>query len=358
MYCSKCGTQKNKGDKYCSNCGTKYTKLNKQTKKTITIVTSIIAVIILTIGLFSYLNSPKTIAKNYFKAMTQQKNINHYLNIKGDKTFINKTTIKSLSKPYSNIKDFKIINVNRNKTQANVTIQYGTNQETITLKKQPFLSLKKWKIDIENNIVKDFSIIVPKNSKITYAGKKVQKKYLEKTDNSDIYTLNQVLKAPTKIEITLPNGYTIEDEITPNTYKTKYTTHLSLDMIKKEEQTKIEKTIKKELTNLYNSVLKETPLENKNLEKKQNQLKNNLKNAYNTLTDIEFTKITLENVKLNELGYLEFRFKANYKYKIQYIDIFNTQQTKESSSYTYMNATYQTDNIIDMDNLVDYFSRY
>lgn len=368
MYCSKCGTKKNKGDKYCSNCGTKFTKLNKQTKKTITIVMSIIILTILIIGLFLHLNSPKTVALNYFKAIINQNTnqLYHYLNIEGDKTFINKTTIETLIKQVD-IKEYNISNVTSKNNQANVTIHYQTNKDqtiTIPLEKQTqFLFIKKWKISMNNHIIKDFSITVPKDSIITYAGVKVQKKYLERTtNNSDTYLLTQVLKAPTKIEITLPNGYQIEDEITPNTYKNKYTAQLSLDMIKKEEQTKIENTIQKDLTNLYENALKEKPLENKQLEKTYEQLIKNLKKAYNKLINIEFTKITLENVKLNEFGYLEFCFKANYKYQIKYTDFLNTEQTKESNSYTYMNATYQIDQntytMIDAKNLVDYFSRY
>lgn len=399
MYCKECGTKNKEEAIFCEECGKKLKeKKTKQERKKVSkkskLIIEIVVVIIIFLGLsftiLSYMMSPKKIAERYMDALVNQdiNKLYSYLEIDGDKTFITKEIYQELLEK-NKIINYKVTDIEygNNKLTTSVTFVYTEHDSKeeknmrislVKQKKKWLLFFDDWKIsssETNDKIVENFKIIVPRNAKVTYAGVEVKKNYLDKnssTDTTDIYILKQVFRASTNITVELENGYKIEDEVTPNTYKRTYTASVSLGDITKEEQEKIKNFIKNDLTILYEGAigdkdfasLEHINIEKNNtkiIEKKYNTLKENLKKAYNILTAIEFTDITLSSVKLDEQGNLEFRFKANYRYSIQYSDS-SEEQIKTLTSYTYMNLSYSMKNntyyIVDADNLEDHFSRY
>lgn len=400
MYCKECGTKNKEEAIFCEECGKKIKeKKTKQERKKVSkknkLIIEIVVVIIIFLGLsftaLSYMMSPKKIAERYMEALVNQdiNKLYSYLEIDGDKTFITKEIYQELLEK-NKIINYKITDIEygNNKLTTSVTFvytEYDSKEEKtmrislVKQKKKRLLFFDDWKISSSKNndkIVENFKIIVPKNAKVTYAGVEVKENYLDKnnsTDRTDIYILKQVFRASTNITVELENGYKIEDEVTPNTYKCTYTASVSLSDITKEEQEKIKNFIQNDLTILYEGAIEDkdfASLEHINIEKnnseaiekKYNTLKENLKKAYNSLTAIEFTNITLSSVKLDEQGNLEFRLKANYQYSIQYLDSSSMEQVKTLTDYTYMNLSYSMKNktyyIVDADNLEDHFSRY
>lgn len=401
MYCGECGEKTQKKDLYCGNCGAKLErnpqklkmpkKIDSKTIKKIVIGMILIVFLILMINFFSNRFSPKEIVKKYITALAH-KNYNQlyqYLELGNDNTFTNKEIFIKLMKESGQIELEKYhvaaVGSNANGT-AIVTISYYDKIDkteksmNITLTKQKrkkWLFFEQWKIassETKKLVVEDFKIIVPKDSIVTYAGVKVNKKYFnqkESTETTDIYNLKQVFAFSTAIEVELPSGYKVEDHVMPSTYRNHYSANISLSTISVEEQAQIADKIKKDITTIYNYAI-----DDKSYQEVKNKLNlsdekfesiyitfvSKLKKAYNTLTAIEFTNITLSSAKLNEEGYLEFKFKANYNYTIQYTDFLNQKQTKQSKNYSYMTISYNMRdgnyNIVSADDLEDYFSRY
>lgn len=400
MYCGECGEKTQKKDLYCGNCGAKLEpkpkkvksikKMDSKTIKKITLGMTLIVFLILMISFFSSRFSPKEVAKKYIQALAHQNynQLYQYLELGNDNTFTNKETFIKLMKESGKIEIEKYhvtaVNSSDNKT-AIATISYydkGDKIEknmnlTLTKQDRKWLFFDQWKIassETKKLVVEDFKIMVPKDATVTYAGEKVSKKYFsqkESTETTDIYILKQVFSFPTAVEVTLPSGYKIEDHVTPTTYRNRYSASISLGTISVEEQTKIADTIKKDIATIYDCAIKDKPyqevksklnINNEKFESIYTVFVSKLKKSYNTLTAIEFTNITLSSAKLNEEGYLEFKFKANYNYTIQYTDFSSQKQTKQSKTYSYMTISYNVKdgnyNIVSADDLEDYFSRY
>jgi len=404
MYCSECGTKSKEEDIYCSECGNKLEKKNskkqfhlniknisRKTKIIVGITALIVCSLIIFFSIMSSITSPKVVANHYFEGLASKNTDIIYQNLEldDDKTFVSKKILKELlaSDNSYEIEEFKFtkISYGENKNSAVATFVYkikgssSSKTARIPLVKngKKFLFFDNWKVDIslsEEFTINNYQIIVPKDSKVTYAGIEISDEYLKSTDNNDIYTLNQVFMLLTKIEIELSNGYKIEDNITPNPYKKSYIANISLDKINKEEQEKIVEIIKKDIDIFYQGAIKNQAFDeikdSLNYLKEEEEsikaiyidLKERLEKGSNILTAIDFTNITLSNVELTQDGNLNFKVKVNYNYTVKYNTLFGEESTKDSSSYNYMNFVYSinngTYNLVGANNLKDYFSRY
>lgn len=407
MFCGECGAKCNKDDLFCGECGAplkKEEKENKSVKKRkpiskknkllITIITILVIVLVVVIVILSNVSSPKSVAENFFKALATNdgKKMYQYLNIEDDNTFTSEKIFESIIKAQEKddkIENYEITNVTygTGKLSADVTITYTTknssNEKTMVLsltkaKDKKWLFFDDWNVNFKTNslIVEDFKIWVPKKSKVTFGGIKVSNKYLDNsmsTSEKDCYVLNQVFAAKTNVEVKLDGGFVIKDEVIPSSYRNSYTASVSLDSVSEKEQEKIKDVILKDLTSVYNGVI-----QNKGFEEIKQTLSaenetNEVKNAYddlleevmdssNILTAINFNKVTLSSLKLDDEGNFKIRFKANYAYSIKYQDFSGNEMTKDSSDYSYIDFTYNIKDgnyhLVDIDNLEDYFSRY
>lgn len=402
IYCGECGSKNQKDSLFCENCGSKLEhnendfkekripkKLTKTQKIIMLITLLIIGIFVILYLILSKITSPEAIAKKFMKDYTSSySNLYNYLDLDDDTTFASKEIFKELVKDElgnTDINNYKITGVtySPNNLIATVKVSYtkkGSNKEynmDLRLNKdddKKWLFFDDWEIafgDSDNIVVEDYEIVVPKNAKITFAGIQVDKRYLDDdTDNNDVYELPLVFNANTKIKIELENGYIIEDNIKPSNYNDKYVAKVSLNTISDSEKKKITETIKKDLTTIYDGVINHKSFDEiktnlnsdtKEVKEEYDELLKTIDTNSNTLTSIEFTDITLSNISLDDNN-LKFKFKANYKYNIKYKDYSNKEQTKEKNTYSYMEITYKsingTYNMVDIDDLEDYFSRY
>lgn len=407
MFCGECGTKNVKDALFCENCGKQLKTKNygfkknlkkhidKKTKIKIGIVALLVLIIGSTCSILSMITSPKNVAKNYVEATLNHdvEKLYNYLDLSGDKTFISKKIFRELlqTDELPKIENYKVSNIHygASKLTASVNVVYtkkgsstedSMNVSLVKQKRKKWLFFDHWKVSFSESsrmVVEDFKVVVPKDAKLTYAGVLVEKKYLDKelsTDTTDVYILKQVFSVTTNIKVELPSGYQIDDQVTPSAYKNTYTAKVSLSSFQKEEQEKITEIVMKDLTALYQGAISGKSFQEiqKNVSVNQDQWKDvekqyitfveDLKKAYNKLTAIEFTKITLSDVNLNDKGDLEFKLKVNYKYSIQYTDYSDQVKTKDSSSYSYMELAYSARNktyyIVDIKDLENYFSRY
>lgn len=400
MYCSECGATNRTDAIFCQECGKKINrkkrnfkiKLQKKTKILIVLITLFIIMFGSASAVLLYMTSPKTIAKQYMEAIVKKDSdkLYQFLDLSKDKTFVTKELYQTFfNEEYAeSIENYQITDVyyGNGRLTATITFTYteiSGSEKTMKVsllkqKKKKLLFFDDWKIApsvVENQVIEDYKIIVPKKAKVTYAGILVKDRYLKQedsTETTDIYQLEQVFSFPTQIKVTLENGYEIEDIVIPSTYKNSYTAKVSLSTLSKEEQEKFMQTIQADLTTLYEGAIKETPFvqlklkidsdQKKEIENEYRQLTQSLKSAYNTLQTIKFTNISISSVKMTETGSLKFRFKANYQYSIRYLDTTLKEQTKSLNSYSYMELSYVVKKgeyyIVDANDLEDYFSRY
>lgn len=381
MYCGECGTKNEKGAAFCEKCGSKLegevvnnkpNKVNiKMTKKTKTIclvVGIIIAAIVAFVVVFSNLTNPKTVAKDYIKAVVEQdgNKLYKYLDVSGDTTFASKEVFAKIlkeNKEEGNVDNYKITDVtySSSKLQATVNFKYtikGSSLErssSVTLTKQKdkkYLFFDNWKVNgTEVSTVKDFTLKVLKGSEVYYGGVKVSDKYKDtksSTSNYDTYVLPVVFAYETKITAKLPSGLEIEDEVTPSKYYSSYTVKFSSDNISDKEKDKIatfgENTINKIYENAiankaFNDIKSDYEhkgIDLSSLEKNYTSLTKSLSSSSSKLTSFKVTDIELYYTDLNSDGYLEVEFKVDYEYETKYTSFSGEEKTNSDDSYAYM----------------------
>lgn len=417
MYCGECGTKNNQGDRFCAECGKPLAQ--EETKEIVTnspnivtqprqpmskknkIIITVVTVIILLLGagykVGSDLTSPKKVADDYIQASISQDadKLYKYLKIEGDTTFVSKKIFKELLKTNkietTGIKNYKITGVEygEGKLTAEVTFTYtkeGSSTErtdSIKLTKQKdkkFLIFDNWEIaDLSSSSItmENYTIKATKGSTVTFAGIKLTDKYLDKdksTSYLDVYVLPQVFTTKTNLKAVLTNGLEIEEKVTPSAYYDSYTISFDEDSLTEEAKQKIITKAKETLTTVYTNAINQTAfsefksnfahsnLDLTNLETAYNSLLSDLTNSSTTLTSIEFTDVSIYDLKINNNGNLEVEVKTKYNYTVTYTDWDDTVQTKENSDYSYMTVVLKYDKgtyyVVDLDDLEDYFSKY
>ncbi len=405
MFCSECGAKNEKTNDFCSECGAplkkeelppkENTKQPMSKSKKILIGFFIIIIILLGIGykIGKDITDPKTVAKEYIQAVIDQDGdkLYQYLEIDGDTTFTTKKIFSELIKEEEDIDvvNYKITNVDygEGKLSAKVSFTYmledSTEEETsyINLSKQKnkkYFFFDNWKIsDFSSSsiLVKDYTIKVNKGSSITFAGVKVSDKYLDSkqsTSKLDVYVLPQVFAYETELKTILPSGMPIEEKILPSTYDDSYRVGFEKDVLTEAEKEVLIKNAKENFTTIYqNAIAKKsfndikTSFEHDGIdltefEKEYTELVSDLESNYRKLTEIEFSKIEIEDIELDEDGYLEVQFLLNYNYTIQYTGWYsNETQTSKDTDYGYMKMKFTYDNgkyyLVSVDDLETYF---
>lgn len=417
MFCGECGSKLKKGDLFCGECGAKTEQVNdnnvvvsktnnsssnpkkpmdKKTKIIIAVVAGVAILLFALYQLFGNMYSPKEVAKDYIEALINKNasKLYSYVEIEGDKTFVNKKAFEKLldNDSYSvDIENYTITDVEYGdgKLTADVTVKYtsksSTSEKTKTIsltkaKDKKLLFFDDWKIadmSSDSMVVEDYEITVPKDTTLTFASVKVDKKFIDKdesTDDLDVYILPQVFTAKTEIKAKLANGMELTKEVTPSKYYNYYKLSLSLDSLSDKTKKSLANTFKKDLETIYKAAMdKKTWDDIKSTFAKKDVDTDDLKESYtdfvedlttssNTLKSIDFTKVELSSLSLNSDGELVIRAKASYKYSIEYTSYSGEVTTKDDSDYSYITFNYKmtgkTYSLVNAKNLVDYFSRY
>lgn len=282
MFCEDCGAKLKSNSKFCENCGKEIKSIkaekkivssekNNKTKK-IVIISIIAFIIVVTLIVTSNLCSAQNIAEVYFKAKNSNDYATMYKHLEIEKTeFTTKElyikALKNDNEPVI-ISDYNVSELKTSEEEKIITITYTLNGHndyvSYKLKKQPnnkLLLFGNWKIDASNDdiIKKDFKIKVIKGSNVSLEGINVDQKYIDKelsNDNYDVYKIPAIFKGKYNIKITLPFGFSIEDNISTYSDYTQLQ-YLNLESIPEETKNKLLNMAKKDIQKLYESANKQ-----------------------------------------------------------------------------------------------------
>lgn len=412
MFCAECGTKNESGAQFCENCGHKIenavvttttpkgnknvTPRKRMSKKSKIITATITIIVILLIAVYFILHSmtkPETIAEKFFNAtMSYDADAMYeYLDV-SESEFTSKKMFRKIVKNELNGEEApRVVNYKVEKpvkssdglsTTVTITYVLSNSSESNTAKiklvkdkKKKWLLFDNWKINISDfETVKDYNIEVMKGSIVTIEGVKVDSKYLDKkesNESTDVYSIPIMFATDYNIVVELPIGIKIEDTMSVNTYSS-YKYRLSIDNLTSEMRTNLQDTVKRHLQTIYDGVKDKKSFEDikSNFEYKDSDL-TDIKEVYEellddmdsstVLTSITFKKITLNNINVDDDGYLEVYVKATYDYAVSYQSGDETK-THNSDDYDYMYLTFEYIDgefkLVDASSLNSYFSRY
>ena len=396
MYCSECGKEIKNGAKFCGECGAKVKKDKKKidfkNNKLALIISAVVALLVICLVTLNILTGPKHVASKYIKASRNKDSNALYslLDLDGDKTFISKKTFKKIIDSNikdSNIENYKIdeVTYGASNLSAKVKLTYVTkggrseNTRYLVLNKdkdKKYLFFDKWIVSEYNAntvILKDYKIIVPKDTKVTYGGIKVLSKYLDKentNDKIDVYKLPQVFMAKTEIEATLKNGIKVKEEVRPGLILKQYQLKLTGKNLSKEDSKKITKASKEVLDLVYKSAIENKSFSDiksnfkakdlTNLEKNYTSFSKNINGRTSVkLQSISIDSLEISSAQINSDGNLVVSFKGKYTYKIDLplADLSKPIEAKTVTSYFSLvfDISSKDYNLVDFRNLKTYF---
>lgn len=403
MFCGECGTKNEKSAQFCENCGAKMEAkkiatevkekqpMSKKTKN-ILIIVSTLAVIVIGVCIFlGTLASPKNIAEKLFNATTNYDFEAMYGFLDVEKSdFTSKEMFKNImSKQVEDEKKPEIINytvsdpvLSTDQMTATVTITYLEKDETdsntfevklVKSKDKKWLFFDNWKVVMNGmDMAHDFEIQVAKGSKVTVEGIEIGEQYLNKESSNeqlDVYKMPTMFEARYGIKIELPMGITKEERVKVRD-KSYYKYNLSLSDLTEEQKSKFTSISKTNLETLYNGVKDQKTFddikssfeyEGANLSDLKSDYESLVKNIGTSLTAINFTEVTLNDISIKSNGNIELYLKAKYSYTVSYQSSDETK-THDSNDYDYLYLTYSYVNgeykLVDTSSLNTYFSKY
>lgn len=406
MFCPECGTKNEKGAAFCENCGTKLKEekkeevkktskktvsekkpMSKQNKLIIIISSAVVALIIIVCCVFSSLTKPENVVKKYMKARVSGDYSTLYkyeVNIEsGDKTFVSEEVYKTIMKQNDSKKILNytvgIAQYDLGKLTSTVPVNYteegSTDAKEIKIKmkkttKKAYLFFDNWVVSdayAESSLIKDYTITVPTGAKVVYGGVEVKSNYLNKDKSSstnDVYVLSQVFAVKTPIKVTLKNGITSDETVTPSSYNNNYKFSLSMDNISEKMKEKVSKQSIKDLNDMFTGIIAGTEfdkLTNKNFDKKlktnYDSFKSKISGLSYKLNSVNYTAAEITRISSQNDGTVRFTIKGTYDYSLTY----NEKEIKKSDYY-YTYLTYDlsgdTYKLMNVESLPTYFSRY
>ncbi|MBR3198458.1 MAG: zinc-ribbon domain-containing protein [Bacilli bacterium] len=276
MFCQECGKKNTKESKFCEECGAKLVSntkkndkkpMNKKNKTILIIVATILILIVSAFAILSNRFKPANVAKEYFVAVTSGNTdkLYNYFDVKNSDFTSKKIFKKVVILPKAEIVNYSVGEgkISEDGLTMEVPINYITNtsktsnKAVINLmkdKKNKFLFFDNWKVSNESSELKtDFSIYVPKKSKVILEGINLDKKYLKKNDNSqyDEYVIPQIFKGKYKAIATLKSGLSLESDVNISG-SSAYLSSLKLSSKDKE---KIEKKLPEIINTIYKNAI-------------------------------------------------------------------------------------------------------
>lgn len=405
MFCGECGTKNKKGAQFCENCGAKMkvekgtTKtevkekqpMSKKTKTTIAIISAVAVVVIGLCIFLSTLTNPKNIAEKLFNATTTYDFDTVYGFLDVEKSdFTTKEMFKNImSKEVEDEDKPEVINytvsnpvLSADQMTATVTVTYLLKDESnsntfdvklVKAKDKKWLFFDNWKVVMNGmDMAHNYEIQVAKGSKVTVEGIEIGEQYLDKdssTEQMDVYKMPTMFEANYSVKIELPMGITKEDtmRVRDESY---YKYRLSVSDLSDSEKSKLTSVSKTNLETLYNGVKDQKSFddikssfnyEGADLSDLKSDYESLVKNVGTTLTAIDFTEVTLNDISIKSNGNIELYLKAKYNYTVSY-ESGDETKTHDSNDYDYLYLTYTYVNgeykLVDTSSLNTYFSKY
>ncbi len=439
MFCSECGTKNDGSSAFCSNCGNKLNSLEnvevvKETKKrekkaevteTIEVVEDskpvenvavenkenniqptsknnkkrnkliIIIFIILAIlgGTYYYFNnyyfSPDKVVEKFMDTLENGDYEDLYdIFVAKESDFVTKEKFGEIFEDTDDLglDSYKIEEVDIDEDEAKITVEvkYEDEKEEIEIELEvegkKYLLFNNWIIssDMFSYIVEDYEITVLKDSEVKIDGEKLDNDYLDKKesdDSVDVYVIPQMLMATYQIEVILPIGITIEEDVYVDNYDPSYKIdYIYLDDISDDEQDKIANDAMEALQNFYNDAIE--GLDFKDIEDKYNydgidlddiesdyeDLVSDLNYLY-TVKELTLSDPNLESINFESDGTINVAIEVDIDYKLDYENysgevevIENTENN--SNEYFYIKYVDRKCIFTGVDYISTYFSIY
>lgn len=390
MFCQECGKKNVKGAKFCEDCGAKLvsnSKVSKEKKpldkKTKVLVGTILTIVILfaiCFGILSNKYKPTNVAKDYFLVLTSgdTDKLYDYLDVKNSGFTSKKVFEKVVKLSKEDITNYSVgegklsddgltMTVPINYTTRGVKTSDVFTVNLVKNKEKKFLFFDNWEVSNESSEVKtDFSLRVPKDSKVSLEGIALDKKYLDKEDSSlyDKYIIPQIFKGKYNAVVTLKNGFVLDSDV-DILGSSAYLTNLELPSKEKE---KLTKKLPKIIDTIYqNAVDKKAFGDIKRDYEYDGANLSDLERSYTSLTNgtelSGLTKFTTKDVKIisSKLSgsYISITAKINFEYTAKR-SWFGEEKTntKEDEDTVYLDFDYSNGEykLVDISSFPKYFS--
>ena len=406
MFCSECGAKNPDGASFCDQCGAKLeatqTVKNEpkkeekaEPKKQIAITKKqkalIILALIVLVALFvvyqviSSQTSPAKLVNKYMDAVQRRDYHTLYelAEFSDDNAFITEEAFSKVLE--ENLKNLSIQNytVGKDITYENAglkvavpvnitatdTTNSSTKEFTIELSKLPskkFIFFNNWKLEnmsllLGYDIVKDYKIIVPKSTKITFAGVTLDDTYLDKEESdqsksTNTYKIPQMFNTD-KVdgEFEIFGNVKIKREIPISTYNNEYRLTVSEEDINLEEEEKMKTVIKDNLNTVMNAVIAKKSFDEiqgnfaegdsdyytSTRKVYENQIKYMERLSY-TVSDFNITDIIISKVSVDSTNFnISVRMEVDYTWKATSTQNGTTKDANDTYDLVYKDGAYK-----------------
>jgi Predicted membrane protein len=405
MYCEECGKKNKENGQFCEHCGKKMKNaevpkekkpMDKKTKIIVVASCALVAILIVFSVVYSTMNSPKSLAKEFFEAT-----INYdadamykFLSIEKKSEFTSKKMFKKITDrtlketTKKKVKNYTIESSEKSSDGLTTTVKLSyilegsekSISDTITFtkeKKNKLLFFENWSVSGANiDVVEDFLVKAPKGTKISIEGVKLDSKYLDKSESTkkqDVYKLPAMFRSTYGAKVTLPSGLEFEPKISVNSYSKEYTVKLTSDSIDDKTKEKMKKVAIKDVNKIYESIIAEKSFADikshfdykkadlDDLEKAYDKLKSNLESNSTKLKSFKVTDAKVTRVYVDSKERLEATVSLEYDYKVEYTSLDETKTNESDDTKTvYVTFDYADGNFktVDVSLMISYFSRY
>ena len=344
MRCSNCNKLILVKTKYCPKCGKEITNtkpkknlnLNLNKKIIISVLILLVILLLLIAIILKEKYSVKNIGVRYFECIIEQDGKKCYKDLDFKKNDF--TTMKAFNKVLKSYKLDDVINYtiqdfnySENEKEAVITISYITKKSKkhqikdihLTKKGKKALIYNEWKINTKDIISKDSRIYIPKKYKAKLEGKKIPKKYLEKSnDKYNIYKIDEMFIGEYKIDIKQKN---IDLESIILVQKNNSSSYINNPSLPKEISNHISKELVSQLEILYQNAIKSNDFndfkksinytKNTKVKKIYSDLLKTTGDYYGQLKKYSVKNYNILNVKVNDNN-IEMILQVNYDYKV------------------------------------------
>jgi len=332
---------------------------NKKTSSSFLLFLMIVAVAV-AYFYFAHMYGPKNTVKEYMDALMANNYdvIYNYIDTGEDSTFVNKDKHTELLKNNESINgylnDYEIEDVIYSKDNKTAMVKVKAiyfkekvkyeNNLTIELsrdKERKYYIFNTWSIKdnsgIGIDVIDNYTIIVPEDSKVYFDGIELGSKYMEVDNNElvDTYSLPKVFSKNTELKVILLNGTEIIKNVVPSFFYDKYYVSIDDDDLG-DDKVLISDTIVEYLMFIMNSAFKgndfaklnsiisdtEDVVEFNNL---YNNFLDNLDLEESKFSNFDITNLVVQNIDFNHSYYYVVDIRIDYTWKCSLNNIFTNK---------------------------------
>ena len=336
--------------------------INKENKKSSSSFLLFLMILVVAIGYFyfAYMFGPKNTVNKYLDALIANDYdlIYEYLDVSGDSTFINKNKHTELLKfnesvngylddyeikdvVYSKDKKTAIVKVKATYFKEKVKHENNLTIEVSRDKERKYFVFNTWSIKdnsgIGIDVIDNYTIVVPEDSKVFFDGIELGAKYLEVDNNElvDTYSLPKVFSKNTELKVVLLNGSEIIKNVVPSFFYDEYYVSIDGEDLGSDKEV-IGDTIVEYMMFIMNSAFKGSDFASlKDIVSETEDVVefNNLYNSYLDNIDIDeskfsnfdVTNLLIQNISFNHSYYYVVDIRIDYTWKSSLNNIYTNK---------------------------------